>query len=179
MRFSFTTKNENETIRLGEKIGCLLKPGDVIGLFGELGSGKTHMIKGICTALECANEVSSPSFTLINKYKGNFPVYHFDCYRINSETEIFDLGYEEYFYGKGICLIEWAERVTTFLPQEYIGISLKGIYEKGKENIREIDVFINGPSLERRSWEFLENYDEKRSPNKREKVIPQNCLIVF
>ncbi len=159
MKFSFITNNENETIKLGERFSKHLKPGDVIGFFGDLGSGKTHMIKGICSGLNCANEVSSPTFTLINEYSGDIPVFHFDFYRIDSEVEIYDLGYEEYFYGIGICLIEWAERVVSFLPKEFIGIYLKGVFEKGKENVREITFRFNGKQVEER---FLDMFHKGR-----------------
>ncbi|MBC8183903.1 tRNA (adenosine(37)-N6)-threonylcarbamoyltransferase complex ATPase subunit type 1 TsaE [candidate division KSB1 bacterium] len=160
MKFSFITNNENETIKLGELLSQSLRPGDIIGFFGNLGSGKTHIIKGICSGLNCANQVSSPTFTLINEYRGKYPVYHFDFYRIDSEIEIYDLGYEEYFYGSGICLVEWAERVASFLPTEYIGVYLKGIFEKGKENIREITIGLHGKMVDERSWDVFHNKPE-------------------
>ncbi len=171
MKFLFTTTSEKETRHIGEQLSRLLQPGDVVGLFGDLGSGKTHLIKGICTGLKCGEQVSSPSFALINQYQGEFPVYHFDFYRINSEAEIYELGYEEYFYGNGICLIEWAERVITFLPDEYIGIYLSGIYEKGKESMRKIDVSIIGSSLNTRKWASLKNYERANLPKKLEHVL--------
>jgi len=155
MGFSFITNNADETIKLGEQLSRTLMPGDVVGFFGNLGSGKTHMIKGICSGLNCANEVSSPTFTLINEYNGSYPVYHFDFYRIETEGEVFDLGYEEYFYGSGICLIEWAERVTSFFPEEYISVYLNGIFEKGKENIREITIKVIGNQVKERPWNLL------------------------
>jgi tRNA threonylcarbamoyladenosine biosynthesis protein TsaE len=155
MTFSFITNNEDETIKLGEQLSRTLLPGDVVGFFGNLGSGKTHMIKGICSGLNCLDEVSSPTFTLINEYKSSYPVYHFDFYRIETEMEVFDLGYEEYFYGLGICLIEWAERVTSFFPEEYIAVYLKGVFEKGKENIREIKIKLVGNQVKERSWDLL------------------------
>ena len=137
-RYRKISKSEAETRALGEKISSLLKQGDVIAFFGELGSGKTCFIKGVCKGLGCENEVSSPTFTIINEYEGKYPVYHFDFYRIDSEQEIFDLGYEEYFYGNGICLVEWAERSASFFPENIIKIQLKSLFDSGKENCREI-----------------------------------------
>jgi len=157
MNFKFVTHNENETILLGKRISKKLKSGDVVGFFGDLGSGKTHMIKGICQGLNISNEVSSPTFTIINEYDGKLPVYHFDFYRIDTKTEIYDLGYEEYFYGSGICLIEWAERVTSFFPDNYIGIYLKGVFKPGMENIREIEIVLNGQEIKNRSWNSIKN----------------------
>ena len=158
MELLFITHNEAETVQLGEQFSQLLEPGDIVGFFGDLGSGKTCMIKGICQGLNCGEEVSSPTFTIINEYSGKYPVYHFDFYRIDAEVEIFDLGYEEYFYGAGICLIEWAERVTSFFPDEYIGIYLKGIFQPGMENVREIKIELNGQKIEKRSWDLINNY---------------------
>ena len=158
MDVSFITHNEHETMKLGEQFSRLLQPGDVVGFFGDLGSGKTHLIKGICSGLNCGDEVSSPTFTIINEYKGKYPIYHFDFYRIDSEIEIFNLGYEEYFYGAGVCLIEWAERAVSFFPKEYIGVYLKGIFEKGKESIREIKIELAGKLVAERSWDLLRKF---------------------
>lgn len=155
MDFSVVTKSESETMALGKRLSQLLEPGDVVGFFGDLGSGKTRMIRGICQGLNCADQVSSPTFTIINEYLGKFPVYHFDFYRLNSEREIFDLGYEEYFYGDGICLIEWAERVKSFFPNNHIKIYLQGFFELNKENIREIKISLFGPDIEERMEELL------------------------
>jgi len=150
----FISQSEQETIKWGINIGSLLEPGDVIGLFGELGSGKTRTIQGICQGLMCKDIVSSPTFTIINEYRGKCPIYHFDLYRIESEQEIFDLGYEEYFYSEGICLIEWAERAHTLLPPNHIEIYLKGFFNNGKENLREIKFKPIGPLMKLRNWEF-------------------------
>ncbi len=155
MIFKITTYGEDETIAWGKEIAKTLKPGDVVGFFGNLGSGKTRAIHGICQGLNCDDQVSSPTFTIINEYSGTFPVYHFDLYRIESEQEIFDLGYEEYFYNDGICLIEWAERVLPFLPLDHIEINLKGFFGRGKENIREILFKPVGSNMLRRNWDRI------------------------
>lgn len=155
MNHRFLTYSENETITWGRRLARLLQPGDVIGFFGNLGSGKTRTIHGICQGLKCGDQVSSPTFTIINEYTGIYPVYHFDLYRIESEQEIFDLGYEEYFYGDGICLIEWAERVLSFLPPDHIEIHLKGFFEPGEENIRQIVFKPVGLNMLQRNWEHV------------------------
>jgi tRNA threonylcarbamoyladenosine biosynthesis protein TsaE len=147
--------HENETITWGQKLSLLLAPGDVIGFFGDLGSGKTRTIQGICQGLGCGDQVSSPTFTIINEYRGKYPVYHFDLYRIESENEIFDLGYEEYFYNDGICLIEWAERVQSLLPSDHIEIYLKGFFNPGQENLREINFKPIGLKMQQRKWDLM------------------------
>jgi len=153
MVHSFLSYDESQTIEWGKKLSRLLRQGDVIGFFGDLGSGKTRTIQGICQGLGCGEQVSSPTFTIINEYQGKYPVYHFDLYRIDSEQEIYDLGYEEYFYDEGICLIEWAERAGSLLPADRIEIHLKGIFEPGKEHWREITFKVLGPGMEQRNWE--------------------------
>jgi tRNA threonylcarbamoyladenosine biosynthesis protein TsaE len=152
--FSFLSHNEQETFAWGERIAAHLVPGDVIGFFGELGSGKTRTIQGICNGLRCQDIVTSPTFTIINEYSAKYPIYHFDLYRIDSEQEIFALGYEEYFFGDGICLIEWAERIASLLPPNRIEIFLEGFFEPAKENLRKIDVKLFG-SIILRNWEIL------------------------
>lgn len=155
MNHRFLTYNENETINWGKRVARLLQPGDVIGFFGDLGSGKTRTIQGICRGLNCGDQVSSPTFALINEYQGIYPVFHFDLYRIESEQEIFDLGYEEYFYSDGICLIEWAERVQSLLPLEHIEIYLQGNFEPGNENFREILLKPIGLKMQGRNWNLI------------------------
>ena len=156
MELLLTTHSETETQQLGERMSQLLKSGDIVGFFGDLGSGKTQLIKGICQGLGCGDEVSSPTFTIINEYKGRQPIYHFDFYRIDSEIEIYDLGYEEFFYGSGICLIEWAERVTSFFPEYYIKVHLNGIFEPGMETIRKIKIELKGHEIVNRSWDMIQ-----------------------
>lgn len=114
-----------ETKELGVKLGNFLRPGDVISLNGSLGSGKTYFVKGIGIGLGISEElVTSPTFKLINQYEGILPLYHFDVYRIKPE-EIEDLGYEDYFYGKGVSIIEWGNNVIDYLPEDYLEVLLK------------------------------------------------------
>jgi tRNA threonylcarbamoyladenosine biosynthesis protein TsaE len=121
-----TSKSVGATYRFGKALGKLLGPGDLVAFTGDLGAGKTCCIQGIADGLGIQERgiVTSPTFTLIQEYQGRIPMYHFDVYRFTHEDEIHDLGYEEYFYGEGVTVIEWAERITAFLPTEYLAIHL-------------------------------------------------------
>lgn len=111
---------------LGKALAGSLKPGAVVALYGDLGSGKTVLTKGIGSALGIASEeISSPTFTIVNEYlAGTIPLFHFDAYRIESPEELFDLGYEDYFFGEGICIVEWADRIESLLPEHTIRLQL-------------------------------------------------------
>ncbi len=123
------TNSADETFELGKSLAKVLRRGAVIALYGELGTGKSCLTKGICAGLAVTDEVVSPSFTLINEYKGRYAIYHFDCYRLSSSLELIDIGAEEYFYNNGICIIEWAERVSDILPDDTIHIRLEHIFQ--------------------------------------------------
>ena len=111
---------------LGEKLSRLLKPGDIVCLFGELGSGKTVLTQGIARGLGFQRtQVSSPTFTFMNIYDGKVPLYHFDLYRIEHLDELSGIGAEEFLYGNGICVVEWAEKLGVLLPQECLEIKIK------------------------------------------------------
>lgn len=122
---TFMTTGPDETYELGRGLGLYLVPGDVVALIGELGSGKTCLIQGICAGLDIDEDVTSPTFTLINQYRGRAPVYHFDLFRLDRAEALLDLGYEEYVYGEGICLIEWADKFSQLLPDSYIELRLE------------------------------------------------------
>ncbi|MBU5256012.1 tRNA (adenosine(37)-N6)-threonylcarbamoyltransferase complex ATPase subunit type 1 TsaE [Tissierella praeacuta] len=117
-----------ETKELGIKLGNILKSGDIVCLNGELGAGKTTLTKSIGLGLGVTDYITSPTFALINEYNGRVPVYHFDVYRLENVEEIYDLGFDEYFYGKGVCIIEWAEKIERLLPKERVILDI----EKGK-----------------------------------------------
>lgn len=116
----------SDTLKIGKLIAKNLKKGDIICLFGELGSGKTTLAKGIAQGLGIKkNRIISPSFVLIRQYsKAKLPFYHFDLYRLKMPKDIFVLGYEEYLYGNGITVIEWADRLKYLLPTDYLKIEL-------------------------------------------------------
>src|SRR6266545_2125490 len=122
---SVVTHVETETVALGENLGRLLRPGDFVALFGELGSGKTRFAQGVAlgAGVDPKTRVTSPTYTIMNEYQGTFPLYHFDLYRLAGDTDIVELGFEDYFFGRGICLVEWAERLVSELPDEHLMVS--------------------------------------------------------
>ncbi|MBI3399100.1 MAG: tRNA (adenosine(37)-N6)-threonylcarbamoyltransferase complex ATPase subunit type 1 TsaE [Deltaproteobacteria bacterium] len=115
----FYTSSPDETVGLGRKIGEGLKAGDVVALVGELGTGKTLFTQGLVQGLGVKGYVKSPSFTIVNKYDGRFPVYHLDLYRLGDVNELYELGIEEYLYGDGVCIVEWAEKAYSLLPEKH------------------------------------------------------------
>ena len=139
--------SENETKELAKKIAKDLKPGDVIVLTGELGSGKTKFTEGFLSYFNLENELSSPTFNIVNEYDTpNFPIYHFDVYRLEDIDEFYAIGGEEYF-SSGICIIEWGEKIEEALPPSYLKISFSRNYEN--ESIRNITIenFGNFPII--------------------------------
>lgn len=123
-----------ETIQAGYEFGKQLKPGDVVCLEGELGTGKTHFVKGVASFFGVEPEnVSSPTYTLIHEYSGSVPIYHFDCYRFKNEQEALEIGAEEYFYGEGICLVEWPEKIKSLIPEEAIWIKISHLSDYNRE----------------------------------------------
>ncbi|MBC8589139.1 tRNA (adenosine(37)-N6)-threonylcarbamoyltransferase complex ATPase subunit type 1 TsaE [Paratissierella segnis] len=137
--------NLEETEEFGIKLGSLLKGGDIICLNGDLGAGKTTLTKSIGRGLGVDEYITSPTFALINEYKGKFPVYHFDVYRLENAHELYDLGFDEYFYGKGVCIIEWADKIEKMIPDIRIVIDI----EKGNDdNERILHISGNGGSYD-------------------------------
>jgi tRNA threonylcarbamoyladenosine biosynthesis protein TsaE len=132
------SNSEKETIELGKKIASKLKKGMVIVLTGDLGSGKTKLTEGILTYFGLQNEISSPTFTIVNEYNTEkLNIYHFDVYRLADIDEFLAIGGEEYF-EKGACIIEWGEQIEDILPKDYIKITFSRDLEN--ENIRNIDI---------------------------------------
>jgi tRNA threonylcarbamoyladenosine biosynthesis protein TsaE len=123
------TSGEAETIALGRKFSVNLKSGDVVALYGELGSGKTQFVKGVCAGLGATEHVTSPTFTLINEYRQHpgIPVFHLDLYRIRSFEELCALGVEEYLDDAGVSLIEWAEKAESILPRKRFTVTFRVI----------------------------------------------------
>ena len=134
------TDNESETINEGVKLGRILKPGAVVALYGDLGVGKTAFTRGIAKGLDITMNVSSPTFTIVNEYPGEIPVFHFDMYRLENESELFDIGWDDYQDRGGVCVVEWSEKVPgAFTPDtivvkiENLGGNLRNlIVESGK-----------------------------------------------
>ena len=138
MEKTVRTENPEETQTLGEELGRTLKAGDVVALIGDLGSGKTCLTQGIARGVGIAHGevVSSPSYIIINEYDGKIPIYHIDLYRLETFAEIAELGLGEYINSDGICIIEWAERMTEGLPDTCIKIHI--VWED--ENTRSIKI---------------------------------------
>ncbi|RLB11920.1 MAG: tRNA (adenosine(37)-N6)-threonylcarbamoyltransferase complex ATPase subunit type 1 TsaE [Deltaproteobacteria bacterium] len=130
---------EEQTVQFGERLGRLLKKGDVVALSGELGSGKTYFTKGIASALGIpADVVTSPSFTLVNEYEGKYRLFHIDAYRLEKE-DFLSAGLDEYFYEDGITVMEWADRWPEILPENTIWVKIEILDEnKRKITIRGI-----------------------------------------
>ena len=127
------------TEAFGRRLGGLLFPGAVVALVGSLGAGKTHLVRAVAEGLglKDGRAVSSPTFVLIQEYAGRLPVYHFDAYRLRDPAEFFDLGGHEYLEGKGVCLIEWADRVAACLPAEQLRITIEVTGETSRRFIVE------------------------------------------
>ncbi len=119
----FITNSPEETFLLGKKLGKYLKPQDVVALIGELSAGKTCFIKGIADSLNIKNPVTSPTFTIVNEYKGDFKLNHFDVYRIEKE-DLYNIGFDEYIFSNSISLIEWADKILPCLPSNYIEVKI-------------------------------------------------------
>lgn len=128
------TATREETLALGVKIGEQALPGTVICVDGDLGTGKTVLAQGIAKGLGVTEPVVSPTFTIIQEYRdGRLPFYHFDVYRIEDPDEMYEVGFEDYFYGDGICMIEWAELIRELLPEEHVHITIEKKADRGSD----------------------------------------------
>ena len=138
------TKTPQELEYFGKRVAQFLSPGDFFALDGELGAGKTLFTKGIAEGLDVEEEMTSPTFTIIHEYdSGRLPLYHMDVYRLKQPEEMYDLGYEEYFYGEGVTVVEWASMIPSLLPEEYIEILIVSIPEG-----RELSLIPHGTRYE-------------------------------
>lgn len=135
------TMSADETRELGGVLGTLLGAADVVALRGELGAGKTVLAQGITAALGFDGYVSSPSFVIVNEYRGRVNIHHVDLYRISDEGEIDDLGYRELFFGDGVALVEWAERGASFLPEDRVDVRIES---EGRDR-RTFTISSSGP----------------------------------
>ncbi|WP_378956109.1 tRNA (adenosine(37)-N6)-threonylcarbamoyltransferase complex ATPase subunit type 1 TsaE [Pelosinus sp. sgz500959] len=129
---NFKSNSPEETVAFGQSLAKVLGPGQVICLAGDLGAGKTLLVQGLSRALGIEDAVTSPTFTILNVYESNFPIYHFDLYRLNYAEELFDIGFYEYTEAKGLSIIEWPDKFPEELPNEYLWIEITT-----NENINE------------------------------------------
>lgn len=139
MKLTISTKSPDDTIEWGKRIGKRLQPGDVIALYGDLGAGKTTLTRGIAAGLELDADIHSPTFTLIHEHAGLIPLYHVDLYRLSGDDEVEFLGLEEYMYGDGVTIIEWADRMDDSLPLQRLDITLKMAGNDIREMILQSD----------------------------------------
>lgn len=143
--FKIELNSLKKTRKFGEKLGEILRSGDLISLMGDLGAGKTTLTQSIARGLGIDDYVTSPTFTLINEYEGRIPLYHFDVYRLGDIEELYDLGYEEYFYSNGVTIVEWGDKVLEAFPKDRINIDIK----KGKSfEDRVIYIYGEGKRVE-------------------------------
>lgn len=146
----FISKSEQDTINFAENFANQLHKKDIVVLSGNLGSGKTKFVQGVLKHFGLENEISSPTFTIVNEYNADIcPIYHFDVYRLADIDEFYAMGGEEYFEN-GICLIEWGEIIEDALPSNYIKIT----FSKNEENedYRELNIELFGDEIQKRSW---------------------------
>lgn len=128
----FETRSEKETFELGKKLGGKAEAGQIFCLDGELGVGKTVFTQGFAKGLDIEESVNSPTFTIVQVYdEGRIPLYHFDVYRIGEPEEMYEIGYEEYFFGEGVSLIEWSKLIDELIPKEAIQVTIEKNLEKG------------------------------------------------
>lgn len=141
----FLVNNVSKTLELGRKLGALANSGDIICLTGDLGTGKTHISKGFAEGLNITEHITSPTFNIVNEYhSGRLTLYHFDVYRVNDPDEIYAIGFDEYIFGDGVSLIEWANYIEELIPEEYLHINIKKMPELG-EDYRQITLKAYGP----------------------------------
>ena len=156
--FSVITTGVEQTERTGELLGSLLGPGDVICLYGDLGSGKTHFSYGIAMGLEVKEQyITSPTYTFVNEYEGRVPFYHIDLYRLESSADLEGIGFEEYIGSDGATVIEWAERAEEALPIECLSAYLSYV----SENSREIGFLAEGDRYKKLLEELKKKLEEK------------------
>ena len=130
------THSRAETVALGKRMAVVLSPGSLVAFTGGLGAGKTTFTRYMCEALDCRDDVSSPTFALVHCYRAKFPIYHFDMYRINGFDNLYSTGFFDYLDAGGVLVIEWSENVLEFLPKDMIRVDIKRI----SDNEREITV---------------------------------------
>jgi tRNA threonylcarbamoyladenosine biosynthesis protein TsaE len=151
--------NLDATRAFGQRLAGLLFPGAVVALVGPLGAGKTYLVRAIAEGLGIADSrvVSSPTFVLIQEYQARLPIYHFDAYRLRTEAEFIDLGVHEYFEGSGVCLLEWADRVASCLPEQFLKITIAStgdtsrrivIEQHGEKYARILEGLLVAPEID-------------------------------
>ena len=156
--FKIELNNENVTLSFGKDLASFLTSNDILVLSGDLGSGKTKLTQGILSYFGLEDEISSPTFTIVNEYNAkNMNIYHFDVYRLSDSSEFLEIGGEEYF-GKGLCIIEWGEMILDVLPPDYIHIFFKRDFND--ENKRILECEIHGNKGVNKFEDFINRYSK-------------------
>ena len=127
----FESYSYEETHKIATEIADTLNGGEFIAMYGDLGAGKTAFVQGLAKALGINSHITSPTFTIVNEYEGRLPLYHFDVYRIADPDEMYEIGYDEYIYSDGVCVVEWAELIEDLFPEKYYKITILKDEEKG------------------------------------------------
>lgn len=139
----YITHSPAETEELGCRLGRTLRPGTVVAYFGGLGMGKTAFTRGLARGLGCTGRVTSPTFTIVNEYDGTTSLFHFDMYRLDSEDDLFDIGWDDYLARGGVCAVEWSERIDSALPPDALTVSIA----RGENDNDRIITVTGGPAL--------------------------------
>ncbi len=155
MHKEFLIRSSEETIAFGRLLGRYLFPGSLVLLYGDLGTGKTTLTKGIAEAIGINEPVTSPTFTIIQEYYGNIPLYHIDTYRLEELEELLEIGIEDYFSSSGITVIEWPEILLEVLPSEYISIYINK--DNTNDQIRKITIKCSGKKYSEVVEELVDN----------------------
>ncbi len=127
----YESSSYDDTQRIAKEIADTLHGGEFLAMYGDLGAGKTAFVQGLAKALGISDHVTSPTFTIVNEYYGRLPLYHFDVYRIGDPDEMYEIGYEEYIDGDGVCVVEWAELIEELFPDNYYKLTILKDEEKG------------------------------------------------
>lgn len=135
MMKKYISNSVEDTNKIAEEFARTIEPGQIVLLVGDLGAGKTAFVKGVVKALHGdPDQVTSPTFTIVNEYSlDDFPIYHFDLYRLKNPNELYNIGFEEYFYGSGVCFIEWPERASDFFDDNTIVVNIKKLGNNKRE----------------------------------------------
>jgi len=161
--YSVITSSPEQTWRIGELLGELLGPGDLVCLYGDLGAGKTSLSYGIALGLEVKEQyITSPTFTFVNEYEGRVPFYHIDLYRLKDPEELENIGFEEYLGSDGVTVIEWAERAEDELPGERLSVYLNYV----NENSREIGFLPEGERYQKLLDALQQGLGQEMSPRR-------------
>lgn len=135
--------SEQETEAIGRELAQRLAPGAVVAFTGDLGAGKTAFVRGMAQGLGISQRVTSPTFTIVNEYDGTTPLFHFDMYRLDSEDDLFDIGWDDYLARGGVCAVEWSERIDSALPPDALTVSIA----RGENDNDRIITVTGGPAL--------------------------------